>query len=315
MRPFVHSRVKKQKAGARRRAAISGIAATVLIVAATLIAFAAVAGYVYGIFGAAASATNAEISPVIFAPDKNIGVLNQVANFTILITNPSELSQSGLVEIVANGRILNSTRFSAIAGRMTTITLSRELNETGEWSVAVEVGNNLIRSYTFDVKLNVDDATLSVQTKDIQQTQESLAMLNTEFAGAAAVISVFAFAWPPTYERAMRKGRRRRERVRAVLIELRGTLLEAPMFQIPPPEMSEAQTSFRELLALRRKMVRDALDIDLRAEAPQLAQVVDRLFETSTQASTNNDDPNAAATYFRNQKVVADDIGRWLGNH
>jgi len=46
------------KISGRQRKGISPIVATVLIIAATLIAFAAVLGYIFGIFGGAASTTN-----------------------------------------------------------------------------------------------------------------------------------------------------------------------------------------------------------------------------------------------------------------
>ena len=50
------------KISGQRRKAISAIIATVLIIAATLIAFAAVLGYIFGIFGSAAAKANVTIS-------------------------------------------------------------------------------------------------------------------------------------------------------------------------------------------------------------------------------------------------------------
>ncbi len=50
------------KISGQRRKAISPIVATVLIIAATLIAFAAVLGYIFGIFGSAAAKANVQIS-------------------------------------------------------------------------------------------------------------------------------------------------------------------------------------------------------------------------------------------------------------
>ena len=48
------------KISGRQRKGISPIIATVLIIAATLIAFAAVAGYVFGLFGSSTSGANAQ---------------------------------------------------------------------------------------------------------------------------------------------------------------------------------------------------------------------------------------------------------------
>ena len=52
------------KISGRQRKGISPIVATVLIIAATLIAFAAVLGYIFGIFGGAGSTANVSVTSV-----------------------------------------------------------------------------------------------------------------------------------------------------------------------------------------------------------------------------------------------------------
>ncbi|MDG6974340.1 MAG: type IV pilin N-terminal domain-containing protein, partial [Nitrososphaerota archaeon] len=49
------------KISGRQRKGISPIIATVLIIAATLIAFAAVAGYIFGLFGSSTKSAQAQV--------------------------------------------------------------------------------------------------------------------------------------------------------------------------------------------------------------------------------------------------------------
>jgi len=59
----------------RRRPGVSDIVATVLIVAATLIAFAAIAGYVFGILGSGSSTANVSVISVSVNHSLLTGVL------------------------------------------------------------------------------------------------------------------------------------------------------------------------------------------------------------------------------------------------
>ncbi|MDG6951440.1 MAG: hypothetical protein JRN12_06330 [Nitrososphaerota archaeon] len=80
------------KISGQRRKAISPIVATVLIIAATLIAFAAVLGYIFGIFGSAASTANisATVTAAVHGPAGTSGIDQTAAaggNITLALSN------------------------------------------------------------------------------------------------------------------------------------------------------------------------------------------------------------------------------------
>lgn len=74
------------------RRAISPIVATVLIVAATLIAFAAVAGYVFGIFGSASSTANVAVNSISLAGGAGTGGKVTLTNTGTGSTSISDVS-------------------------------------------------------------------------------------------------------------------------------------------------------------------------------------------------------------------------------
>ena len=82
-----------------RRSGVSDIVATVLIVAATLIAFTAVAGYVFGIFGSSTATANVSISSTSFSASGSSGTLTLANTGTTtvntLTTNAVTLSYGG----------------------------------------------------------------------------------------------------------------------------------------------------------------------------------------------------------------------------
>lgn len=83
----------------QRRKAISPIVATVLIVAATLIAFAATAGYVFGIFGGASSTANVTVSGVVLHAGATVGSISLLntgtANTQAAAATPLTLNYGG----------------------------------------------------------------------------------------------------------------------------------------------------------------------------------------------------------------------------
>jgi hypothetical protein len=76
----------------KRRLGISPIVATVLIVAATLIAFAAVAGYVFGILGSGSSTANVSVVSVSI----NSGLASGSAVVTLTNTGTAGTSATGI---------------------------------------------------------------------------------------------------------------------------------------------------------------------------------------------------------------------------
>jgi flagellin-like protein len=79
------------KISGQQRKAISPIVATVLIIAATLIAAAAILGYVFGIFGSASNTANVAVTSVSLSASKagSIVLVNTGTASLTLAANPS----------------------------------------------------------------------------------------------------------------------------------------------------------------------------------------------------------------------------------
>jgi len=93
----------------RERKAISPIVATVLIVAATLIAFAATAGYVFGIFGSAGNTANVAATGSTFTASTWAGGVATALTATCATTqtNPSvSLSNTGTASATVTSVLL-----------------------------------------------------------------------------------------------------------------------------------------------------------------------------------------------------------------
>ena len=101
------------KISGQRRKAISPIVATVLIIAATLIAFAAVLGYIFGIFGSAASTANisATVTAAVHGPAGTSGIDQTAAaggNITLSVTGSAGEAFSGSITM-SNGAVVPFT--------------------------------------------------------------------------------------------------------------------------------------------------------------------------------------------------------------
>ncbi|MDV3243929.1 MAG: type IV pilin N-terminal domain-containing protein [Nitrososphaerales archaeon] len=99
------------------RKAISPIIATVLIIAATLIAFAAIGGYVFGIFGSASNTANVQVTSAA------LGHLLAAGSLTLVNSGTGSTTVSG-VSITYNGQ-----------------TCSVPASATNGWSITGNAGN------------------------------------------------------------------------------------------------------------------------------------------------------------------------------
>jgi len=108
-------KIRFRKGG--RRDAISPIVATVLIIAATLIAFAAVAGYVFGILGSGSSTANVSVTAVSINHSLLTGVLS-LSN-----TGTAGTAASG-VTLTYSGQTCSPVASTATIGSGTTIAIS-----------------------------------------------------------------------------------------------------------------------------------------------------------------------------------------------
>jgi len=168
-----------------QRPARNEVVTTVLIVAVTLIAAVAIGGFVFALFGSTASVQRVEVSitPEIYSPGSNIGVLNQRANFSISIRNPLNLPQNVTLVVLDSTHPVQSIPFEVGKQRTMNGTVTQELDDVGYWTVEAKINGTGISSYSFQVVTNSQEA-------DFQINQYRLAVQSNDLALAALVISI-----------------------------------------------------------------------------------------------------------------------------
>ncbi|MDG6988556.1 MAG: type IV pilin [Nitrososphaerota archaeon] len=100
------------KISGQRRKAISPIVATVLIIAATLIAFAAVLGYIFGIFGSSTNSANVTVSS---ASCVHGSTATTAPTCTIYVTNSGSGSTSASGGSITYGGTSYTLTFASVS--------------------------------------------------------------------------------------------------------------------------------------------------------------------------------------------------------
>ena len=142
---------------------IAALLIVVVSVASIILLYIFASGLLAGGFSTNVSGVQLTILPTyLYSKDANIGVLNDRANFTVSIVNNAGGAQQILVNVTApRGQVMQSIPVPLRAGETRTVFISQYLNATspvGVWSVKVVVGGAEIGKYSFDVKLNRDEA-------------------------------------------------------------------------------------------------------------------------------------------------------------
>jgi len=169
------------------RGGISPIISTVLIVAASLIAFAAVAGYVFGIFGQSLQGLNVTVVPEIYAPQQSIGVLNQNATFVVTLSNNRNTTISGALMLNAAGQVVQNRTFELGPGKSTAYTLTTTLYTLGQWTLTVATSGTVLHPYSFVVEQNTLTADYKLASNGVSQEQ-------TLLSAAGIVVGLLAAA-------------------------------------------------------------------------------------------------------------------------
>ena len=140
------------KISARQRKGISPIIATVLIIAATLIAFAAVAGYIFGLFGSSTKSAQAQV----------VGSTLTGTTLTLTFSNSGgqSVSITGVSATVGTTSITDSsiayavgttTGLSGINPGVTTtvtVTLSARVTSGNTYTFSVALSNGITSTIT-----------------------------------------------------------------------------------------------------------------------------------------------------------------------
>ncbi len=154
----------------KARIGISPIIATVVVIVVTLVASITIGAFVFGLFGSSTSGLSVSVFPEIYAPQRNIGVLNQQANFVVNVANNRASSVNGTIILSAAGQVAQTQPFTVASGSSKEYTLSTPLYTTGEWIFTVKAGDTLLHPYSFEVVQNTDAADFALtQNSTIQQ--------------------------------------------------------------------------------------------------------------------------------------------------
>lgn len=172
--------------------------ATTILIAITLIAAIGIAGFVFGLFGSytiTPPPPTATISPQLYASASNVGLVNELANFSVTIFNPYGKQMSGEITISSAGHDYLNATYSVVPKGNSTSKFSQVLRTTGIWELDVHWNGTIIGSYTFDVELNTDQAMLKIDQNAINQkalATSQMALYVAVVAAVAAVVSAIA---------------------------------------------------------------------------------------------------------------------------
>jgi hypothetical protein len=159
----------------------------VVIVASVLLGFIFLTGLSKGFVSTGNTGLSSTITPHIYQSDAGIGVLNQVANFTVVVSNTASTPQVGEVELTVGNSVRQATRFALGAGETSTIVISQKLNQTGTWTEKVISNGVKVNSYSFNVMQSQDEADYAITQWESQQFYRNLTVV-------CFFLSIIAFA-------------------------------------------------------------------------------------------------------------------------
>ena len=136
----------------------------------------------------------------LYSKDADVGVAYDRANFTVAVSNNSPETQLVLWNVTApRGQVVQSTPLTLRSGESKTLLISQYLNATnpvGVWSVKVAVGGAEIGKYSFDVKLNRDEADFAMRQSLDQRFFRNLLFGTLGVAIFAIILSVATLLRP-----------------------------------------------------------------------------------------------------------------------
>jgi hypothetical protein len=142
------------------------------------------------------------ISPRIYAPEANIGVLNEEANFAIHATNSLDHAVNLTITVTAGNSVVQSQQAILIPGG-SDFQISQELSTTGIWTVAVTATSKItmaIKSYSFEVKTNSEEANVPINQWKYMQQNGILAVLSLLVAAISLCVSIASLLKRPSHD-------------------------------------------------------------------------------------------------------------------
>ena len=187
------------------RKGIAPVVAALLILVVSVVAIILLYIFASGLlasgFSSNVSGVQLTILPTyLYSKDADVGVAYDRANFTVAVSNNSPETRMVLLNVTApRGQVVQSTPLTLRSGESKTLLISQYLNATnpvGVWSVKVAVGGAEIGKYSFDVKLNRDEADFAMRQSLDQRFFRNLLFGTLGVAIFAIILSVATLLRP-----------------------------------------------------------------------------------------------------------------------
>ena len=128
----------------------------------------------------------ARVDPVIYAPDHNIGVLNEAGLFHIYLENNVNNSITRRILFSAEGHVVRNETITLAAEGTRDLTLSQKLIFPGTWTIQVlDQDEGIVAGYSFLVVINRAEAKFRISQLDETQFSKNLSI-------TAVIISLLA---------------------------------------------------------------------------------------------------------------------------
>ncbi len=176
---------------------IVGVLLIVIIVAGTLIGFIFLSGLSTGFRPSENTGISTVVTPHIYSTDARVDVLNNVANFSAIVSNTASALQVGEAELTVGNRVVQAVPFALTKGEVKTIQISQTLNQTGLWTFKVVSNGVKASDYSFTVTPSQDEADYEISQWQSQSLYRNLLIICYFLSIAAFAIAVASLARQP----------------------------------------------------------------------------------------------------------------------
>jgi hypothetical protein len=176
---------------------IVGVLLIVVIVAGTLLGFIFLTGLSTGFRTTGNTGLSTTVTPQIYSTDAHVDVVNNVANFSAVVSNTVSTSQVGEVDLTVGDHIVQTVPFALGNGETKTIRVAQSLNETGVWTFKVISNGIKVSDYSFTVMQSQDEADYAISQWQSQNFYRNLVIVCYFLSIAAFAIAVASLARRP----------------------------------------------------------------------------------------------------------------------
>jgi hypothetical protein len=176
---------------------IVGVLLIVIIVAGTLLGFIFLTGLSTGFRATGNTGLSTSMTTHIYSTDAHIDILNNVANFSVVVSNTVSTPQVGEVDLTVGNQIVQTVPFALGTSEIRTIQVSQALNQTGLWTFKVVSNGVKVSDYSFTVAQTQDEADYAINQWQSQNYYRNLLIICYFLSIAAFAIAVASLARQP----------------------------------------------------------------------------------------------------------------------